>query len=223
MNAQSDKASRRERAFTLVEVLVVIAVMAVVFSLLMPWLSKAKVKAQRISCVSNLKIIGLSYLIFTTDNTNRFPYQLSTNVGGTKEWVGDTTLLWRQFSRLSNELSNPNVLHCPSDQERHQAADFFSFNSNQQLSYFLGLGASEEAYQSILAGDRNLTLDGKSLEGQIIILSSNANVAFDQRIHRDAGNILLGDGSVQRFTSARLQEAVRDAALAGSTNRFVIP
>jgi prepilin-type N-terminal cleavage/methylation domain-containing protein len=223
MNAQSDIASRHERAFTLIEVLVVIAVVAVLFSLVIPSLAKSKAKAQRIQCNGFLKNVGLAFRIFSTDMTNYFPFQLSTNFGGSREYLSEASQLWRQFAVISNELSIPVIVRCPADRERSEVRDWSSFSNNQHLSYFLGLGASEENPQSILSGDRNLTLDGKSLAGQIITLSSNANVAFDQRIHRDAGNILLGDGSVQSVTSAHLQEAVRDAALAGSTNRFIIP
>ena len=223
MNAHINQVSRRDRALTLIEVLVVIAVVAVLVSLLLPALAKARAKANRIQCVSYLKGVGVAFRIFSTDTTNRFPFQLSTNFGGSKEYANDASQLWRQFSVISNELSTPIIVHCPADRERKEVRGWSEFTNNQQLSYFVGLGASEENNQSILAGDRNLILDGKSLEGRIITLSSNANVAFDKRIHREAGNYAMGDGSVQQAGSGRLQEAVRDAALAGSTNTLVIP
>jgi prepilin-type N-terminal cleavage/methylation domain-containing protein/prepilin-type processing-associated H-X9-DG protein len=222
MTAQSDKTSQRERGFTLIEVLVVIAVVAVLISLLLPGLAKDKAEAEKITCNGHMKVVGLAFRIFWTDNTNSFPFQISTNVGGTKEWTTDASKAWRQFAAISNDLGVPIIVHCPSDRERTEVRRWSDFTSNQQLSYYLGLGASEENPQSILSGDRNLTLDGKSLEGQVITLSSNANVAFDQRVHNGSANILLGDGSVQQLTSARLRGAVRDAARV-STNRFVIP
>lgn len=207
----------------MIEVLVVIAVLAVLVSLLFPALAKAKAKANRITCNGYQKCVGLAFRIFSTDNWKQFPFQLSTNVGGTKEWANDPSQLWRQFSHLSNELGTPVIAHCPADRERNEVRRWSDFTSNQQVSYFVGLGASDENSQTILSGDRNLLLDGKSLEGRIITLSSNANIAFDKRIHDVAGNIALGDGSVQQVSSGRLREAIHDAAMSGSTNTLVIP
>ena len=223
MNAHLNPTFRRTRALTLIEVLVVIAVVAVLVGLLIPKWTAAGAKADQIRCNNRMKNFGLAFRIFTTVNTNRFPFQLSTNFGGSQEYAKDPAQVWRHFLVISNALSSPITILCPSDRERTEARDFSNFTSNQQLSYFVGLNASEQNPHSILSGDRNLILDGKSLEGKIITLSSNANIAFDKRIHRESGNIAMGDGSVQIVSSARLREAIHDAAMSGSTNTLVIP
>jgi prepilin-type N-terminal cleavage/methylation domain-containing protein len=70
--AFEDKAGRR--AFTLIELLVVIAVIAVLAAMLLPALGRAKAKAQLANCLSNLKQLGFTFNMYTSDNREGFPY-----------------------------------------------------------------------------------------------------------------------------------------------------
>ena len=112
----------RPRGFTLIELLTVVATIAVLAALLLPVLSKAKIKAQRTACLSNLRQLGVCWFMYKEDNSGFLAESYPVN--NPDVWVqGDMTKLdeagnadlIRQGKLYSYNQAVP-IYHCPTDQ-----------------------------------------------------------------------------------------------------------
>jgi type II secretory pathway pseudopilin PulG len=226
--------NQQTTAFTLIELLVVITVLFIFLLALGVFGPPPSFKksAQRITCVNNLKEIGIAYRLWEGNHNDKYPMAVSVTNGGAMELVA-TGNVAACFQVMSNEMSTPKILLCRADTRRVWATNFSTDFDNSHISYFVGLAADDSKPQMLLSGDDNVAISSIPVKSGLLELTTNTPITWSSGRHvaynshfwtptrgRFVGNIGMADGSVQQVTTDGLQKALQQA---GTTNRLAIP
>ncbi len=248
---KSGLAPKGLRALTLVELLVVLVIVVILGRLLGVPSTGDRRKAQQYACLSNLKQIGIAFRTWDGDYGNKYPQELTAS-GNTNFPLGsDLTgyilnhalptntsvgiclpyaYAYQCYQAMSNDLNNPKVVLCPSDERPTGVipTDFINvppsntaaFN-NGTVSYFVGADADEARPKMLLAGDRNLMMNGVDVVPGLAVLGTNTVVGWSTKMHNGRGNILFADGGVQRTTPSSLQTFLANTGT--NVTRLAVP
>jgi prepilin-type N-terminal cleavage/methylation domain-containing protein len=140
-------------AFTLVELLVVIAVIATLAALLLPAFSRAKESGRATVCLGNLHQLGIALQLYAQENNNRLPYMRDQIFPGTNELAGPDLV-------LSTQVANVAVLRCPSDNQHvfEQTRSSYSWNNllnGQDADHLSAFGITFDTHQVPLMYDKD--------------------------------------------------------------------
>ena len=211
--------------FTLIELLIVIAVIAILVAFLLPALAKARESARQISCMSNEKQLGLVMFQYMDSNNGFLPQPEGSQADGYLKWQtffytmtnGAKLAQLNWCYNTEADFDNPQVeyLNCPSQTKRSSYQDAFGhFAMNSNMSP-VETGTTESLRYRNMKNWKNVsrfivfmekekqTFDNRP-PGCIIPWRNGTANYWGERHKNLSNNILFGDGHVRNVQRARI-------------------
>lgn len=203
-------------AFTLIELLVVISIIALLLSILMPSLTKARMQAQKIKCVSNVKQIGLSFNLYAYENKGILPAAYPSS--WSDMWI---TTLYAFVYPQGNFFgtSQANILKCPavSEQKYYYKDLKYAYGINGWYGYDPATQNTRNQWNAYTSNiDLNkirrssrVILAGDSVTSSVIVVGADVYLVSD----RHPGgilNMIYADWHVEGLTKNELIRKVND-------------
>ncbi len=184
-------------AVSLIELLVALAVIAVLSSLLGVSSSQAKTKMREAQCLSNLHQIALGMMNYAASHQGRLPIEEVLRSGTPFDgWLA-----------LRESLAAPSAFHCPADR-RFTPASRFDDLTEADISYTIGIQSRGDCPTMLLSTDGYLS-DGCFLAESLEDAHWETKLSLAHGVGR--GNGLFVDGSARPLNGPRLRQALEEA------------
>lgn len=219
--------SRRRAGMTLIEVLVVLAIIAFLIAFMAPVVHTLRSRSQQAACTNNLRQIGAAWGLFASENNGILGYYDKT---GMRYWGGKKTPNWGDVQTkdrpLYPYLSDPKVFCCPGDRGRYANGSEASFFNVAGNSYCM----ANSTERGILAlSPSNTFTAGRTVPGRLqgIEKPSKTILVFDSTLLNkisgwnrywhslDTSNVLMVDGHVEVFTREQAEKCQTSTNPAG--------
>ncbi|HEY1171643.1 MAG TPA: hypothetical protein VGH19_09755 [Verrucomicrobiae bacterium] len=195
----------KEHAFTRKEMLCLIIALTFLGMLGLAAIQRGKLHSRQFGCFSRLRSMSLCFKMFAGDNGGLYPFSTTNSIA-----YQDSSNAWKHFLALSNELGSAKILICPEDVSR-RSTTAYAFDAatnglrqlqNLALSYFLNVDASATNAGMVMMGDRNILINGMALTNTAVTASAATQIQWTADLHRQKGNVVLTDGSVQTLRAS---------------------
>lgn len=149
--------SKKNKFFTLIELLMVIGIIAILASLLLPGLRKAKNSAQRIACLGKQRQIASGIFMYTSDNNDILPQHIVTGIWNDMNWIYQVKSYVTGSNAYYLEKGRDAVFACPMD-SRADAVERFRYAYDSSFGYYAFLSARrltsiKNPTRTVLTGD----------------------------------------------------------------------
>lgn len=212
---------RTPYAFTRFDLLALVSAFALITAVTAPVLA-GRGDIDRAVCANNLRLIGSAIQSLAMEHEQRVRWWTPVSEGGSY-YVPKAGNAWFEFYGLSNGLVRPAMFVCPadlaSDPTVRPAKDFPEFGSaplrQNAVSYAINIHSGRLPENQWMISDRNLRFDSLetpcALSGinnafAVNAASNTSNLAWTNRVHGEAGNVLSFDGGVEFTSTARVRE-----------------